>query len=98
MCIPENLCIWHIKLTGLIEKIGLEAITTQKKKKKGRSNYHSKHMKLYNQSTKKNNNSFSKNTSIVKLLAVVMSILVRIALTPGAHRLFEMQMFEEICL
>lgn len=34
MCIPENLCIWHIKLTGLIEKIGLEAITTQKKKKK----------------------------------------------------------------
>lgn len=55
-------------------------------------------MKLYNQSTKKNNNSFSKNTSIVKLLAVVMSILVRIALTPGAHRLFEMQMFEEICL
>lgn len=54
-------------------------------------------MELYNQRTKKNSNSFNKNTSTVKSLAVVMSILVRIALNPGAHGLFEMQIFEEIC-
>ena len=86
----KNPCIWHIKLTGLIGKIGLEAITTQKKK--GAAAITTQDIwwtYIYNQSAKKNRNSFSKNTGTVKPFAVVESILVRIALNPGAHGLFE---------